>query len=65
MTLTPSELQLREAHLPKRLAVCQLLGCCDVICNSGLLGDDLTAALRSNVAKVEQAFDIFGGKEAA
>lgn len=46
------------SEMPGRCAVSKLLGYCDAIANSGLLGPELEAKLRQNMNDVATAFDM-------
>jgi hypothetical protein len=52
-----SELERITAEMPKRFAVAELVGYCEGLCASGILGkDELT--LRTLVARTLAAFDM-------
>lgn len=46
------------ADLPRRGQVAKILGMCEGICNSGILGDDLTKKLRGEIAATLAAFNM-------
>lgn len=57
---TPSAQSLDQvlADLPRRGQVAKIIGFCEGICNSGILGDDLTKKLRSEIAATLEAFNM-------
>lgn len=46
------------ADLPRRGQVAKIIGMCEGICNSGILGADLTAKLRGEITATLAAFNM-------
>lgn len=51
------------ADMPKRAALAELLGICDGLCETALLGGSMAAILREATAKVEVTFNFRFNRE--